>query len=430
VPWEIIWGPDNWIWMTERTGRISRINPETGEQVVLYMIDSAYNDTERGLLGAVLHPDFTNNPYMYVVYDYLTPDIKTYERLMRLTYDGKKLTAPLIMLDSIPGAPIHEGSRLLIDENLKLFMTTGETGNGILAQDLNSLNGKILRMNLDGSIPDDNPFPNSYIWTWGHRNPQGLVKANGILYSSEQGPDTDDEINIIMKGRNYGWPVVAGYCDKPSELQFCQDSNVVEPIMSLTPSYTLATCGLTYYDKDLIPEWKNSLLVVTLKANELVQLPLDGTHTHVNGTNYYFAGQFGRLRDVCVSPDGRVFLATSNKDGRGNPRTGDDRIIEIKPSTSSINDQNSGDEDNTFFSYPNPAENEITFHLPDVENLSGSLMILDMFGNVLKSFEIRNSSDEIVWDRISRDGNYCPSGVYLARFSNNIINYECSMILY
>lgn len=328
TPWEILWGPDDHIWLTERYGRISRLNPETGELTELLTIPEVYETSESGLLGMVLHPDFTNHPYVYVVYTYQESSIL--ERLVRYTFTEGILTSPLILLDNIGGASTHDGSRLLIDADNKLYMTTGDARNTSASQDLSSLNGKILRLNLDGSVPDDNPFPGSYIWSWGHRNAQGLViSPQGIMYSSEHGPSSDDELNIIEKARNYGWPDVMGFCDEPGELTFCADSNVMEPIAAWTP--TLAVAGTDFYHHPAIPEWQNTLLVSSLKASSLTALNLSPDGRSVSREESYFTNWFGRLRDVCISPDGRVFLAVSNRDGRGTVRPGDDRIVEISP---------------------------------------------------------------------------------------------------
>ena len=185
---------------------------------------------------------------------------------------------------------------------------------------ISSLNGKILRLNLDGTVPADNPIHGNPLWTKGNRNAQGLVFANNILYESEHGPDSDDEINIIEKGRNYGWPTVKGFCDNGSEKTFCAANNVKEPIKAWTP--TAALSGMDYYNDTLIPEWKNSLLVVALKNSRLYQLKLNAAHNAITETNEFFNGVFGRMRDVCISPDGKVYICTSNGDG--------DKIVEIK----------------------------------------------------------------------------------------------------
>jgi glucose/arabinose dehydrogenase len=199
-------------------------------------------------------------------------------------------------------------------------MTTGDAFNSGLSQSIKTLNGKILRINLDGSIPNDNPFPNNPVWSYGHRNPQGLVMVNNILYESEHGPAVEDEVNIIEKGRNYGWPDVEGPCDK-NEIAFCNTHNVKEPIWN-SGNKTFAICGLDYYNSSRIPQWKNSLLLSALKNSELRQLKLSEDGRSIVETKSYFQDSWGRLRDICISPDGKVYLCTSNS---GN----DDLIVEI-----------------------------------------------------------------------------------------------------
>jgi aldose sugar dehydrogenase len=319
-PWELVWGPDNWIWFTERDGNIGRLNPETGEVIRIHTIDEVWQQSESGLLGMALHPNFPGTPHLFVVYTYDENGTKQ-ERVVRYTYTGSGLTEKTILLDGIKAYQIHDGSRLLIHEG-KLFITTGDAGDQGTPQNKNSLNGKVLRINLDGSIPSDNPMPGSVVWSWGHRNPQGLtLGANGIMYSSEHGPGSDDEMNIIEKNRNYGWPNVMGYCNSPAEQTFCQANNVVEPITAWSP--TLAVSGTAYYGKDLIPQWKNSLLMLTLKERELVILNLSSDGRTVDSITKAFDNEFGRLRGICVAPDGRVFFSTNDE--------GNDKVIEIRP---------------------------------------------------------------------------------------------------
>lgn len=308
LPWEILWGPDNQIWMTERGGKISRVNPATGDVVPLLIISEVDSKGEGGLLGMVLHPQFNSKPYVFVTYNY-TSASSYREKVVRYTFSSGKLADPLIIQDNISGGNIHNGSRLVIVDD-KIFISTGDAGNSALPQDNGFINGKILRLNLDGTIPSDNPFSGNAIWSKGHRNPQGLVYANNILYSSEHGPDTDDEINIIEKGRNYGWPTVRGFCNEGGEVGFCSANNVKEPIKAWTP--TIAVSGMDYYNNNLIPQWKNSLLVATLKNSRLMQLKLDDTHKVVTETNEFFSGMYGRMRDICIGPDGKVYICTSN----------------------------------------------------------------------------------------------------------------------
>ena len=205
IPWEILWGPDNHIWMTERYGRVSRVNPETGTQdVILDLSSDVYQNSESGMMGMVLHPDFSTKPHVFIAHTYLDAS-KIRERLVRYNYDGSSLTAADTLVEDIVGNTTHIGCRLLILPDNTLLMTTGDAQNQSLPQDRSSLSGKVLRMNLDGSIPADNPDSSSLVWSSGHRNAQGLWLApNGKLYSSEHGPTTDDELNILMPDRNYG----------------------------------------------------------------------------------------------------------------------------------------------------------------------------------------------------------------------------------
>lgn len=319
-PWEILWGPDNFIWMTERDGKISRVNPATGVITPVFTINEVVSTGEGGLLGMALHPDFTATPYVFVSYNY-TNSGNYREKVVRFSYTGSTLSNPVTIIDNISASSIHNGSRLLITPDLKLFITTGDASNQSNPQNTSTLNGKILRLNLDGTIPSDNPVSGNAYWTFGHRNPQGLVFANDILYSSEHGPSSDDEINIIEKGRNYGWPDVRGYCNESDEQNFCSANNVKEPIQAWTP--TIATCGLDYYNSNLIPQWKNSLLLVALKDARLYQLKLNGSKKTITAHTEYFANKYGRMRDICISPEGKVYICTSNG---GNS----DKIIEIK----------------------------------------------------------------------------------------------------
>lgn len=317
-PWEILWGKDNHIWMTERAGKVSKINPETGATVFSHTITDVVSNGEGGLLGMVQHPDFSSNGYLYVVYNYNSPSGYR-EKVVRFTAQNNTLTAPFTLIDSIPAAGIHNGSRLLIAGD-KLFITTGDANASARSQNTSVVNGKVLRLNLDGTVPADNPISGNPYWSLGHRNAQGLVMVNNKLYASEHGAGVEDELNIIEKGRNYGWPRVEGPCNG-SETSFCSENNVKGPIWS-TGNVTLATCGLDYYNNDRIPAWKNSLLLTTLKDATLYRFALSVDGNSVSAPQKYFDGTWGRLRDICVSPAGRVYLCTSN----GN---NGDKLVEI-----------------------------------------------------------------------------------------------------
>jgi glucose/arabinose dehydrogenase len=314
-----------------------------------------------------LHPDFFETPHVFLVYNYLD-NSQIRERLVRYRYESGSLMDPVTLLEGIPGASNHNGSRLVIDTALKLFMTTGDAANTSTSQNLNSLNGKVLRLNLDGTVPDENPIQGSAVWSWGHRNPQGLVMApSGILYSSEHGPSSDDEVNIIEKGRNYGWPTVKGFCDEPTELEFCADSNLVEPMAAWTP--TLAVAGADFYSHTDIPSWNNAILVTSLKASRLVALKLSEDGRSVTEETPYFSNWFGRLRDLCISPSGDLYLAVSNRDGRGTVNPGDDRIIKISAVTNTTDLTGESEENGMLRIYPNPTGgNQLMIEYASSEN--------------------------------------------------------------
>jgi glucose/arabinose dehydrogenase len=320
-PWEILWGKDDKIWMTERSGKVSRINPRDGTTEFSFNIPDVVSQGEGGLLGMVQHPDFTRNGFLYVVYNYSRSGTYT-EKVVRYTYDASNnsISSPQVLIDNIPAANIHNGSRLVIVGD-KLFITTGDANDIRLVQNRGSLAGKVLRINLDGSIPSDNPTAGSPVWTLGHRNPQGMVYANNTLYISDHGSSIEDELNIIERNQNYGWSNVSGPCNEPGEIDFCNTNNVREPLWS-TGSRTIAVCGLDYYNNDRIPGWRNSLLMATLKDATLYQFQLSSNGQSITGSREFFRGNWGRLRDICISPAGRVYVCTSN--GGNN-----DRLVEI-----------------------------------------------------------------------------------------------------
>ncbi len=265
-PWEIIWGKDNHIWMTEREGKISRIDPANGNTTFSFMIPDAESNNEGGLLGMALHPDFAQNGFLYVVYDYRKGGGYK-EKLVRYTFANNTLNNPVVLLDGIEASSNHDGSRLWItnDRNPKIFMTTGDALNQSLPQNKNTVNGKVLRLNIDGSIPSDNPFLNNPVWS----------SCNG------------------------------------SETSFCTTNNIKEPIWSSGNS-TIAVCGLDYYNNNLLPQWKNSLLMMTLKNSSIRQLKLSDDGRSIIQTQTFFKDQWGRLRDLCISPAGKVYVCTSN----------------------------------------------------------------------------------------------------------------------
>ena len=328
--WELAWGPDGFIWVTERGGRISRLNPETGAlteagEVLVSEIG------EGGLMGLTFHPDFAAQPWVYLAHTYSTQG-GTRNRVIRMRFDGTALGSMEILVTDIPGSSIHNGARLAIGPDQLLYVSTGDASDASIAQNRDALAGKILRLTLDGHPAPGNPF-NTRTWSYGHRNPQGMTFApDGSLYITEHGPSDNDEINRIEMGRNYGWPTVHGKCDGDvgaAELSFCSSNQVVEPMAIWTP--TIAPAGLAYYDADLIPEFRRSLIFATLKDATLYRLALSSDGASVTSTEKLFVRDFGRLRAVLVGPDGSIYIGTSNRDGRGTPMPTDDRIIRIRP---------------------------------------------------------------------------------------------------
>jgi glucose/arabinose dehydrogenase len=262
-------------------------------------------------MGMVLHPNFVDTPWVFVAYTYRN-GLANYLRIVRFDFVNNQLIPADTLLNGTPANTTHVGCRLLITPDRKLLVTLGDIQNLNTPQSLGNRNGKILRLNLDGSIPADNPFNFSWVWSLGHRNPQGLVlHPNGKLYSTEHGPTADDELNIIEAGGNYGWPTVSGLCNTPAEITFCNDNNVIEPIASWTP--TLAVSDLLWYSHPSIPEFNNRLLMTTLKDKSLHALELNASGDAVVSQESYLTNRFGRLRDICTAPDGSIYLATNGE---------------------------------------------------------------------------------------------------------------------
>lgn len=401
IPWEIIYGPDDHIWFTQKNGFICRMNPADGHTDTLYHESATAIRGEGGMLGMALHPDFSNQPYVYIVYNYISgADYK--ERLVRYTYTSGLLASPTILLDNIDASNIHNGSRLLIVNNY-IYMSTGDAATASSAQDPASINGKVLRLNLDGTVPSDNPVNTGAAWSLGHRNIQGMVYANNRIYVSEHGANSDDEINIISKGRNYGWPEIEGYCNTPDEITFCNNNNIAEPIEAWTP--TLAVCGIDYYDHPMFPSLQKSLLMTTLKQQRLYQLSLNSAGDDVTTVTQIPNFNFGRLRDVCISPEGRIYISTSNSTGNGS--TFADRIIEIyDPSYTSVATVKTLQD---IAIYPTPAYNEI--HIKGNTARYGTLnyAVMNTQGQLLMTGQLNAGETTLAITAL-------PYGEYLIRF--------------
>ena len=328
VPWEIAWGPDNKIWIAEQQGLISRIDPLTGSKEILLKLNDVWQLRTSGLLGMALHTDMKKNPYVFLDYT-IEKDNKKYSRLVRYTWQKDTLLSPKVLLE-IPAALGHNGSRIVVNAGL-VYWATGDAMSLVDSQNPKTPNGKILRLNIDGSVPVDNPMKGNPVWAWGFRNIQGMAfSKSGQLYTSEHGDTNDDEVNLISKSRNYGWPTVQGFAESDAETSFKGLNSTVDPLKAWTP--TIGPAGLDYYTSDKIPGLKNSLLLVSLKGKSLRVLKLDAEGKNILAEDIYFENKFGRIRDLCVSPAGDIYLATSNRDWNpvaGFPRPEDDRILMI-----------------------------------------------------------------------------------------------------
>jgi glucose/arabinose dehydrogenase len=321
IPWSIDWIPDGAALFTERGGSLRIIRD--GVLAPDPLLSLSVSSGEGGLLGVAVDPDFGDNHYIYLYYSTRGTDNALINKVVRYQFANGTVTEDVVLMDGIPGAPYHDGGRIQFGPDGKLYITTGDAGDLTLSQDLDSLAGKILRIDRSGAVPADNPFVNSPVWSFGHRNPQGLDwDAAGNLVAAEHGPSGErgrahDELNLILPGENYGWPNVIG-----GEFE----EGMREPILH-TGSDTWAPSGAEFYDGDRIPGWTGKYFVAALRGAHLHMVDLDLQNNTVISNEKLFQDEFGRLRDVQTGPDGLLYLLTSNRDGRGSPVSTDDRMV-------------------------------------------------------------------------------------------------------
>lgn len=312
IPWEIVFLQNGDLLVTERSGKLLKIGSETK---VIKEIEGVKHIGEGGLLGLTLHPKFSVNNFIYL-YSTTQDSNGITNRVERYKFLNDTLSERKVILEKIKGSSNHDGGRIVFGPDGYLYITTGDAENSNLAQDKNSLNGKILRIKDDGSIPEDNPFGNA-VYSLGHRNPQGLAwDKDGTLWETEHGPSGiqtgNDEVNLIIKGGNYGWPTIKGDQTK---------DGLISPIIQSGSKDTWAPSGMAYFG--------GSLFFSGLRGEALYEAKIR------NGNKLdlftYFKQEFGRIRAVVLGPDGYLYLSTSNRDGRGQIREGDDKIIRINP---------------------------------------------------------------------------------------------------
>ncbi len=321
VPWAIAFDPRGRLFISERPGRIRVKTGNTlqAEPVIVLPVASV---SESGLHGIALGPDFEQSHHIYAYFTYRNESGGLTNKVVRFVERDGKGGDPVTILDGIPGERIHDGGRLRFGPDGKLYITTGDAALGSNSQDLKSLAGKILRLNPDGSIPADNPFPGLPVFSFGHRNPQGIDwhPTTGVPFAAEHGQAAQDEVNIIRPGGNFGWPVVRG--EETGE-------SFIPPLIQ-TGATTWAPAGISFYRGDLLSAFQGNLFVATLRGTHLRRVVLKGPDfRQVEQTEALFSGTFGRLRDVVEGPDGALYITTSNRDGRGAPTADDDRVIRI-----------------------------------------------------------------------------------------------------
>jgi glucose/arabinose dehydrogenase len=328
VPWSIVWAPDGRMIFTERPGRVRVMEKGTLNPKPLLTLTDVESAGEAGLMSVALHPQFSSNHFVYLSYAYTSGGLRV--RVVRYREAAEGLVDRKVIIEDLPAARAHAGCRIRFGSDGKLYVTTGDATNRNLAQQLNSLAGKTLRLNDDGTVPQDNPFVGRQdarpeIWSLGHRNAQGLDFQPGtnLMFQTEHGPSGfdgpggGDEVNIVEKGKNYGWPTIH-HTETAAGLE--------SPLLEYTPA--CAPGSGAFYRGSVLPQFKGNFFFGCLRGERVIRVVLDGRRV-VSQEN--LLQNYGRIREVAEGPDGYLYVSTSNRDGRGRPAEDDDRILRLVP---------------------------------------------------------------------------------------------------